>query len=175
MTYSVMAGVTNLGYANFIESNQLPEQMFIMFVDKRAYDGDKMLNPFNFEKHQLLEASIITNNVHYPATPITNTSTSGKEREFYEFFLKNTGADHFNSQAVNISYEEYNTKGYFILAFDRTASRNNRFTRHSMDHGPLSINLRHDGDTPHALQVIVYASYSDMIDFDGSSVATGIL
>ena len=62
-----------------------------MFVEAAAWDGARHLNPWNFEYLELLQASIVVNNVHEPAIPLTNTAESGKKREFFEHFLNNTG------------------------------------------------------------------------------------
>ena len=73
--------------------------------------------------------------MHEPATPLTNTVESGKKREFFEHFLDNTGRDHWNSVCPNVSYEDFYSNGFHIIAWDRTSSGNNRFTRHTMDRG----------------------------------------
>ena len=45
-----------------------------------------------------------------------------------------------------------------------------------MDHGVMSLNLKHDGNTADGkkYQVIMYASYSDALRFDGSTVSSNI-
>ena len=156
-SYSKAKDSIDIGFPNFLEQSQLPETVYIVFVKETAFDGNFQQNPFNFQSLVFKEASIIVNNVHQPLRPLTNVVTEGRKREFYEYFLNNTGnqickqlhrncklilvlgRDHFNSQAVNISLKDYFDHGYFILAFDRTPSKNNRFTRHKMDHGKISI------------------------------------
>lgn len=41
-----------------------------------------------------------------------------------------------------------------------------------MDRGVMSLNLKHDGTTTESIQVIMYASYSDVLKLDGSSVTS---
>ena len=106
---------------------------------------------------------------------LSSTSSSNRKRDFYEHFLENTGRDHFQSQAVNISYEDFYERGFFILAWDRTPSANNRFTRHEMDHGSLSLNLKHEGVTDHTYNVLMYTSYSDAFKFNGTEVNSNYL
>ena len=63
-----------------------------MFVKETAFDGNFQQNPFNFQSLVFKEASIIVNNVHQPLRPLTNEATEGRKREFYEYFLNNTGS-----------------------------------------------------------------------------------
>ena len=115
------------------------------------------------------------NNRHEPLLPLTSTSASERKRDFYEHFLENTGRDQFNSQAVNITMTDFYERGYYILAWDRTSSCNNRFTRHTMDPGVLSINLKHGGaGLTSNMQIIMYSSYSDVLKIDGTSVSSRI-
>ena len=124
--------------------------------------------------------------------PLTSTNDSHRKRDFYEhflvkrkktgffffinlsFFQNNTGGDHFNSQAVNITYDEFFTKGFHILAWDRTPSSNNRFSRHMMDRGNISINLKTASVTSKKYQILMYSSYSDAIKLDGSTVTSSV-
>ena len=106
--------------------------------------------------------------------PLTNAVNKLRKRDFYEHFLDNTGRDHFNSQCVNISMEEYFDKGYFILAWDRTASSDNRFSRHTMERGHISLNLKAVAAVTERYQVVMYCSYSDAISIDGVNVSSSI-
>ena len=106
--------------------------------------------------------------------PLTNASNKKRKRDFYEHFLDNTGRDHFNSHCVNISQDEYFNKGYFILAWDRTASTDNRFNRHTMERGHISLNLKAESEVTDQYQVIMYCSYSDAIIIDGPNITSSI-
>ena len=103
-------------------SGQLPETVYLTFVEQEAYNGHQEKNPFNFEAVNLKEASLIVNNRHEPMVPLTNLTNSGKKREFWQHFLENTGYDHFQSQACNITEQDFFERGYFILAWDRLDS-----------------------------------------------------
>ena len=106
-----------------------------MFIEAAAWDGARHLNPWKFEYLELLQASLVVNNIHEPAIPLTNCSESERKREFFEYFLNNCGRDHWNSVCPNVSYDDFYSKGFHMIACDRTSSGNNRFTRHTMDRG----------------------------------------
>ena len=173
-SYTTSANNTDLGQPYIIQNKQLPEAIYVVFVDQQAYDGDQTLNPFNFETLILKEVSLIVNGRHEPMSPLSNVVEEYRRRDFYEHFLENTGRDHFNSQAVNISMDDYFDNGYFILAWDRTASSDNRFQRHTMDRGWITLNLKLATAAPKKYQVIMYCSYSDAIILDGKSVTSSI-
>ena len=172
-SYTTRANQLDWSYPNFITNNrQLPETVYVVFVPLGAYEGDKHKNPFNFKQLKFQEASLIINGIHEPTTPLTNVMDRYRMKDMYDYFLNNTGRDHFNSNSVNISMEEYYEKGYFILAWDRTPSGNNRFTRSTMGYGTISLNLKlatqlEEGEK---YQVIVYCSYSDSIKIDGTHI-----
>ena len=173
-SYTTRANQRDWSYSHFITNNrQLPETVYVVFVPLAAYDGHKHENPFNFKQVKFQEASLIINACHEPPIPLTNVMESYRMRDMYDHFLNNTGRDHFNSSSVNISMEEYYEKGYFILAWDRTPSGNNRFTRSTMDYGSISLNLKLATQPPEdeKYQVIVYCSYSDSIKIDGTHVS----
>ena len=86
-TYTKTEGITDLGHYNFVEQNQLPETVYVVFVKLDAYNGARNMNPFNFEYIELAEASLLVNNKHEPMRPLKSTSSSHRKRHFYEHFL----------------------------------------------------------------------------------------
>ena len=165
-SYTTRPGSYDWSFPNFVQHKQLPETVYVVFVPLEAYEGKQSENPFNFEEIKFNEASLIVNGRHEPTVALTNVDTKYRRRDFYQHFLNNTGQDHFNNSAVNISMEEYFDKGYFILAWDRTPSGNNRYTRHTMDEGAISLHLKLNTPKADRYQVIMYCSYSDSIKID---------
>ena len=173
-TYTTKENQLDWSFPNFVTNNQLPETVYVVFVPIDAYEGAPSENPFYFKEIKFQEASLIINARHEPSIPLTNVMDRYRMRDFYDHFLNNTGRDHFNSTAVNISMEEYFKKGYFILAWDRTPSGNNRFTRSTMDQGAITLNLKLQERQDVKYQVIMYCSYSDAIKIDGVNVTSSV-
>lgn len=165
-SYTTRPNSYDWSFPNFVQHKQLPETVYVVFVPLLAYEGQMTENPFNFEEIKFNEASLIVNGIHEPPVPLTNVATKDRMRDFYQHFLNNTGQDHFNNSAVNISMDDYFNKGYFILAWDRTPSGNNRYTRHTMDEGSISLHLKLQTPLADRYQVIMYCSYSDSIKID---------
>ena len=167
-SYDKTKGLSNLGMLNAIETKQLPEAVYIALVDMDAFQGDCQKNPFYFEYVPMTSASLIINGKHEPFRPYNTSSNGKRRREVYEDFLNNTGRDRWCSHAVNITCKEY-YEGYHILAWDRTSARDNRWNRQIMSSGYVSINLMAETPIKKNYTIIVYATYSDFLDFDNKS------
>ena len=86
-TYTKTNDITDLGFYNFVEQNQLPETVYVVFVKLDAYNGAINMNPFNFEYIPLVEASLLVNGRHEPMRPLKSTLESHRKLHFYDNFL----------------------------------------------------------------------------------------
>ena len=166
-----MENETDLGMYNIYMGRTLPEAVYVVFIPQVAYNGGAKHNPFYFSTIELLEASLLVNSYNEPTTPLTNTNESKKKLDLYYDFLRNTGGSHLESQAVNVDYDSY-YGGSFMLAFDRTKSKDNRYRRTEPDSGTISLNLKAKTGLSENTVVLVYATYSSRIDFSGEEVTT---
>ena len=169
--YPKQQGETHLGTYNILSGEQLPEAVYIAMIDQDAYNGSTTTNPFYFKNIELNEASLIVNSFNEPPQPYTNTIESKKKMDLYHEFLKNTGMNQFDSQSVSVTYDMY-YNGYFMLAWDRTGSKDNRFRRSSIDGGSMSINLKAKDPLENNIVVLVYVTYSSAIELRGDDVIT---
>ena len=81
-------------------------------------------------------------------------------------FLENTGV-HTDDREFGISLEDY-FGGSFLLAWDRTPDKCNRYHRHKMDSGTIDINIKTKHPLTETVTVIAYATYSsDIVIEDG--------
>ena len=62
--------------------------------------------------------------------------------------------------------------GSFMLVWDRTPDKCNRFHRHITDSGSISINLKTRKVLDRTVTVIIYATYSKDLVIDGDKVLT---
>ena len=60
-SYTKSDNIIDLGSSNFVEQRQLPEAVYVVFIEQDAYNGKRSENPFNFKYIPLLEASLIVN------------------------------------------------------------------------------------------------------------------
>ena len=163
-TYTVQTGQTDLSHYNFISGHQLPEQLIIGMVDQQSHSGDIRKNPYNFKHFDISQASIVVNGVHEPSEPYKINISENNYVDLYTDFLLNCGISN-EDRDFGVSERDY-LGGCFLLVFDRSKEKCNRFHRHPHDSGTIDINLRTRTNLPNTVTVIVYATYSSEIVLD---------
>ena len=136
-SYTVQSGQSDLSHYNIISGHQLPEQIIIGMVEQKAHGGDLKKNPFNFQHFNISEASIVVNGVHEPTEPYKLHISAGNYVDLYTDFLLNTGIAN-EDRDYGITEEDY-VGGCFLLAFDRSKEKCNRYHRHPHDSGTIDI------------------------------------
>ena len=169
-TFAVPTGSVELNQHNLFFGNRLPDRVYLAFVEQDAYNGDDELNPFNFETASMREASLIVNGVPEPSPPYT-FEPGVDERELYFNFLENTGTSINEMDSVNVSFDEFK-KGYFILPFDRSPTKDNGLYMHKMDGGSLSVKVKAKKALTKNFMVLVYGSYDSSLIFMEDKVIT---
>ena len=154
----VADGSSNLSHFNLIRGDQLPEQVIIGVVEQTAFNGDITMNPFNFQNFDIREASLIVNGVHEPTELYKLNADTEDKVDMFANFIENTGIS-TDDREFGISLEDY-YGGSFLLAWDRTPDKCNRFHRHAMDSGSIDINIKLGSSLNKSVCVIVYATYS---------------
>ena len=169
-TYTVTAGRSELSEYNIISGLHLPEQVFICIVDEDAHRGVINKNPFHFKNYNISHASLVVNGVHEPPDQYKLDQNEGDKADLYSHFLENSGVS-IDDREIGLSSTDY-FGGSFILAWDRTQDKCNRFHRHIMESGTMSVNIKTKTPLEKTVVVIIYATYSRDLEFDGDKVLT---
>lgn len=169
-TYTVTTGTSDLSEYNIITGTQLPEQVIVAIVDEDAHRGVIGKNPFHFKNYNLSEASLVVNGVHEPQELYKLNETAGDKVDMYANFLENTGIS-TDDREFGITMNDY-YGGSFMLVWDRTQDKCNRFHRHTTDSGSISINLKSRDALAQTVTVVIYATYSKDLSIDGDKVLT---
>ena len=169
-TYTVTAGRSELSEHNIISGLQLPEQVFVAIVHEDAHRGVINKNPFHFKDYNITHASLIVNGVHEPPEQYKLDKNEGDKADLYSHFLENTGVS-IDDREIGLSSNDY-FGGSFILAWDRSQDKCNRYHRHIMESGSMSINIKTKSPLEKTVIVIIYATYSRDLEFDGDKVLT---
>ena len=169
-TYTVTTGTSDLSEYNIITGKHLPEQVIVAIVDEDAHRGVIGKNPFHFQNYDLSEASLVVNGVHEPQEMYKLNETAGDKVDMYANFLENTGIS-TDDREFGITMKDY-YGGSFMLVWDRTPDKCNRFHRHITDSGSISINLKSRRALVKTVTVIIYATYSKDLIIDGDKVLT---
>ena len=88
----------------------------------------------------------------------------------YASFLENTGIS-TDDREFGIPLDYY-YGGSFLLVWDRTQDRCNRFHRHISDSGSMSINIKSSKEPTDTVRVIVYATYSKDLLLDQDKIVS---
>ena len=169
-TYTVTSGTSDLSEYNIITGAQLPEQVIVAIVGEDAHRGNIKKNPFKFEDYNISEASLVVNGVHEPHELYKLNKTIEDRVDMYANFLENTGIS-TDDREFGITMQDY-YGGSFMLVWDRTPDKCNRFHRHISDSGSISINLKTREPLQQTVTVVIYATYSKDLIIDGERVLT---
>lgn len=163
-TYTVTAGKKDLSACNIISGSQLPDQVIVGIVSETSYDGSVDTNPYQFKDFDISQASLVVKGHHEPRELYKMNKTDKDTADIWAQFLENTGVQS-DDREFGLSKQDY-LGGTFLLAWDRTPDKCNRFHRHIMDSGTMDINLKAHSNLPENATVIIYATYSTDLVID---------
>ena len=172
-TYTKPKGDFDLSNHNLFQSSKLPERVYVMMVEQDSFNGNVKKNPYNFQLFDFKEASLVVNNVCEPSNGYKYGPNETIE-DLYIDFLENTGTSPYEMDSVWITKHEYRY-GYFILAWDRSPTKDNGLYNHKTEGGTMGIRLTTSKPLKENVMVIVYASYTDTLQFVDDKVKTDIV
>ena len=118
-TFTLHAGIHGDSIDNAI-LGQLPKRVIIGFVDNKAFNENRQLNPFNFQHFNINYLSLYVDGVQIPSKPLQPRFT-GNNSAFIEAFqtlYSGTGI-HFLNERLGVNRSNY-SQGYFLTGFDLT-------------------------------------------------------
>lgn len=148
---------------------QLPKRIIIGFVDNKAYNGDKAMNPFNFKHFNINYLCLCVDGTQVPAKPLQpDFKTSEMYVDAYHTLFSGTGI-HFMNLGNCITRESY-PNGYCLFAFDLTPdlSANDGTHWNLIKNGSVRIDVRFDDPLDTAVNCIIYAEYDNLLEIDSS-------
>lgn len=168
-TFTIHAGLVGESIDNAI-LGQLPKRIIIGFVDNRAFNGDRKLNPFNFKNYGINFLSLYADGVQIPSRPL-QPSFSKDEPLYVEAFhtlFSGTGI-HFLNEGNSISREDY-SQGFTLFAFDLTPDLSANCAGHwnLVKHGSLRLEVRFEKPLTTTVNCIVYAEFDNILEIDSS-------
>ncbi|XP_071579508.1 uncharacterized protein F54H12.2-like [Temnothorax nylanderi] len=145
-TFTIHAGLVGESIDNVI-LGQLPKRIIVGFVDNRAFNGDRKLNP-------LLQPSFSKDEPLYV--------------EAYHSLFSGTGI-HFLNEGNSISREDY-AEGFTLFAFDLTPDLSANCAGHwnLVKHGSLRLEVRFEKALTATVNCIVYAEFDNVLEIDSS-------
>ena len=151
---------------------QLPKRIIIGFVNNKAFNGDRALNPFNFEQFNINFLCLYVDGVQVPSKPLqSNFEDSKLYIEAYHTLFSGTDV-HFLNEGNQISRESY-PNGYCLFAFDLTPdlSANDCTHWNWVKQGSVRLDVRFAEALANTVNCIVYAEYDNILEVDASRQA----
>ena len=138
----------------------------------KAFNGDRALNPFNFEHFNINFLCLYVDGVQVPSKPLQpNFRGDQLYIDAYHTLFSGTGV-HFLNQGNQISRESY-PNGYCLFAFDLTPDLSANECTHwnLVKHGSVRLDVRFSEALANTVNCIVYAEYDNILEIDASRQA----
>ncbi|XP_012215829.2 uncharacterized protein F54H12.2-like [Linepithema humile] len=168
-TFTIHAGLVGESIDNVI-LGQLPKRVIVGFVDNRAFNGDRKLNPFNFRNYDINFFSLYADGMQIPSRPLQPNFSKDEKLyvEAYHTLFSGTGI-HFLNEGNSISREDY-AQGYILFAFDLTPDLSVHCAGHwnLAKHGSLRLEVKFDKALTTTVNCIVYAEFDNILEIDSS-------
>lgn len=165
--FTMHSGIIGDSLDNII-LGQLPKRIITGFVSNKAFNGDKTLNPFNFQHFSINYLSLYIDGHQIPGKPLQPNFDAGNYIECYQTLFSGTGI-HFQNEGLGISQNMY-PNGYCLFAFDLTADLSaSCFTHWNLvKHGSVRIEVRFAKALASTINCVVYAEYDNVIEIDSA-------
>ncbi|KYN14630.1 Uncharacterized protein F54H12.2 [Trachymyrmex cornetzi] len=168
-TFTIHAGVVGESIDNAI-LGQLPKRIIVGFVDNKAFNGDRKLNPFNFKNYRINFFSLYADGIQIPSRPLQPNFSKDEPLyvEAYHTIFSGTGI-HFLNEGNSISRDDY-ANGYTLFAFDLTPDLSANCAGHwnLVKHGSLRLEVRFEKALSVTINCIVYAEFDNVLEIDSS-------
>ncbi|XP_025986351.1 uncharacterized protein F54H12.2-like [Solenopsis invicta] len=149
---------------------QLPKRIIVGFVDNKAFNGDRKLNPFNFKNYGINFLSLYVDGMQIPSRPLQPNFSIEEPLyiEAYHTLFSGTGI-HFLNEGNSISRDDY-SNGYCLFAFDLTPDLSANCAEHwnLVKHGSLRLEVRFEKSLNVTVNCIVYAEFDNVLEIDSS-------
>ena len=169
-TYTVSQGRMDLSEYNIISGRQLPDQIIIGVLEEGAHSGNINKNPFHFQDFDISEACLVVNGRREPPETYRVNKDIGDKADLYNSFLENVGVGN-DDRECGITYDDF-YGGSFLLVWDRTQDKCNRFHRHKQDSGSIDVHLKTKTALKKTVTIVIYATYSADLVIAGDTVVT---
>lgn len=168
-SFSMHSGILGDCLDNVI-IGQLPKRIILGFVKNKAFNGDRKLNPFNFQNFDINYLSLYVDGTQIPSKPL-QPKFSARSRLYvdsYHTLFSGTGI-HFLNEGNDIDRLEY-PNGFCLFAFDLTPDMSAHCGTHwsLVRNGSVRIEVRFDYPLADTINCIVYAEYDNILEIDSA-------
>ena len=168
-TFTLHTGILGDSIDNAI-LGQLPKRIIIGFVDNRAFNGNRTLNPFNFQHFDINYFSLYIDGVQVPSKALQPhfTGNAPSYIETFQSLYTGTGI-HFLNEGLGINRYNY-AAGYYLTAFDLTPDLSAHCNSHwnLVRSGSVRIEVGFQTVPTVTINCIVYTEYDNILEIDST-------
>ena len=168
-SFTIHSGIIDENLENVI-LGQLPKRIILGFVNNKSFNGDRALNPFNFQNFSINFLSIYVDGAQIPSKPLQPkfAGNSPQYVEAYHTLFSGTGI-HYINEGNDINRSDY-ANGYCLFAFDLTPDLSAHFANHwnLVKHGTIRIEVGFEKALTQTINCVLYAEYDNMLEIDAS-------
>jgi len=161
---TVAVGFRDVTYEKLF-SGQLPNRIIVGMVRNDAFSASKDHNPFNFEHYNVNEISVYADGQNVQnMKPLTMNFGGGQCVQAYNSLFTGTRRMFFD-EGLAIDRVEYKNR-YVLYVFNQSPDLTNDEKFELLRTGSVRLQIKFANETPHAITIIVYGEYQNLIEID---------
>lgn len=168
-SFTIHSGVVSECLDNCV-LGALPKRILLGFLDNKSWNGDRQLNPFNFQNYSINFLSLYVDGVQVPSKPLQPnfSKKSPQYVEAYHTLFSGTGI-HYMNEGNGIVRDNY-PNGYCLFAFDLTPDLSAHFAGHwnLVKNGTLRIEVRFESPLQKTINCVLYTEFDNVLEIDSS-------
>ena len=167
--FSIPSQLPNVRHDN-IFSGLVPTSFVFGLVNAKSYNGHYDTNPYNFRHYDVATITLAVNGEEIPFKQLVLKYPPSGDTEVdflqaYNTLFSGTGKMYANT-GLDITRDDY-PYGYTLYAFDLTPDMCNASDYfNTVQRGSLSVSITFEKVTPHAIAMVCYADFENIIRID---------
>jgi len=161
-TFTIHAGLVGESLDNVI-LEQLPKRIIVGFVDNKAFNDDRKLNPFNFKNYGINFFLLYADGMQILSKSLQSNFLRDEPLYVKAHHTLFSGTDiHFLNEGNSISRDDYFRKSLFAFDLIPDLSANCAEYWNLMKHGNLRLEVRFEKPFTTTTNCIVYVEFDNV-------------
>ena len=164
-SFTINSGVSGETIDNII-LGALPKRIIIGFMDNKAFNGNRKLNPFNFQHFDLNYLSLYVDNQQFPSKALQPNFDVNNSNYIDSYLNLFSGSGiHYLNEGNTIDRKTY-PLGYALHAFDLTADLSANCSSHwnLVMNGTMRLEVRFKTALTQTINCLIYVEHDSVIE-----------
>lgn len=168
-SFIINSGVSGETIDNIILGT-LPKRIIIGFLDNKAFNGSRKLNPFNFQHFNLNYLSLYIDGQQLPSKALQPDFAANNSNYIDSYLTLFSGSGiHYLNEGNTIDRKAY-PLGYALHAFDLTPDLSANCSSHwnLVKNGTMRLEARFKTPLTQTINCLIYVEYDSVIEIDSN-------